>query len=73
VQFAYVEGLYRVWDTLLARHPSLKIDDCASGGNRIDFGTLRRAGTMVISDHADDPHVCRLMQTGGGASSRPTT
>jgi alpha-galactosidase len=66
VQFAYVEGLYRVWDTLLARHPSLMIDNCASGGNRIDFGTLRRAGTMVISDQADDPHVCRLMQTGGG-------
>ena len=65
VQFAYVEGLYRVWDTLLARHPDLMIDNCASGGNRIDFGTLRRAGTMVISDHAEDPHVCRLMQTGG--------
>ncbi|MGH2371073.1 MAG: alpha-galactosidase, partial [Chloroflexota bacterium] len=65
VQFAYVEGLYRVWDTLLARHPNLLIDNCASGGNRIDFGTLRRSGTMVISDHAEDPHVCRLMQTGG--------
>ncbi|MBI3970478.1 MAG: alpha-galactosidase [Chloroflexi bacterium] len=65
VQFAYVEGLYRVWDTLLARHPNLMIDNCASGGNRVDFGTLRRAGTMVISDHAEDPHVCRLMQTGG--------
>jgi alpha-galactosidase len=65
VQFAYVEGLYRVWDTLLSRHPALMIDNCASGGNRIDFGTLRRAGTMVISDHAEDPHVCRLMQTGG--------
>jgi alpha-galactosidase len=65
VQFAYVAGLYRIWDTLLARHPHLLIDNCASGGNRIDFGTLRRSGTMVISDHAEDPHVCRLMQTGG--------
>lgn len=41
------------------------IDNCASGGLRVDFGTLRRAGTMVISDHAEDPHVCRIMQTGG--------
>ncbi len=65
VQFAYVEGLYRVLDTLLERHPDLMIDNCAGGGQRIDFGTLRRAGTMVISDHAEDPHVCRLMQTGG--------
>jgi len=66
VQFAWIEGLYRVMDTLLARHPSLMIDNCAGGGQRVDFGTLRRAGTMVISDHADDPHICRIMQTGGG-------
>lgn len=65
VQFAYVEGLYRVLDTLLERHPALMIDNCAGGGNRIDFGTLRRSGTMVISDHAEDHHVCRTMQTAG--------
>lgn len=65
VQFAYVDGLYRVLDTLLARHPNLLIDNCAGGGQRIDFGTLRRAATTVISDHAEDPHVCRAMQTGG--------
>jgi len=65
VQFAYLAGLYRVLDTLLAQHPTLMIDNCAGGGQRIDFATLRRAGTMVISDHAEDPHVCRLMQTGG--------
>jgi hypothetical protein len=65
VQFAYVHGLYRVFDELLARHPNLLIDNCAGGGQRIDFGTLRRAGTMVISDHAEDPHVCRIMQTAG--------
>jgi alpha-galactosidase len=65
VQFAYVEGLYRVRDALLDRFPNLLIDNCASGGTRTDFGTLCRAGTTVISDHAEDPHICRLMQTGG--------
>ncbi len=65
VQFAYLEGLYRVLETLLARHPNLMIDNCASGGNRVDFGMLRHAGTMVISDHAEDAHICRIMQTGG--------
>lgn len=65
VQFAYVEGLYSVMDALLERHPNLMIDNCAGGGQRIDFGTLRRSGTMVISDHAEDHHVCRIMQTGG--------
>jgi alpha-galactosidase len=65
IQFAYVEGLYRVFEELLRRHPNLMIDNCAGGGNRIDFGTLRRSATMVISDHAEDAHVCRIMQTGG--------
>lgn len=65
IQFGYYEGLYRVLDTLLERHQNLMIDNCASGGNRVDFGMLARAGTMVISDHGEDPHVCRLMQTGG--------
>ena len=64
-QFAYVAGLYRVFDELLRRHPKLMIDNCAGGGNRVDLGTLRRSGTMVISDHAEDAHVCRIMQTGG--------
>ncbi len=65
VQFSYMEGLYRVRETLLSRFPNLNIENCASGGNRIDFGTLRHSCTMVISDHAEDPHICRLMQTGG--------
>ncbi|MCC7358538.1 MAG: alpha-galactosidase [Anaerolineales bacterium] len=65
VQFAYVAGLYRVRRELLERFPNLLIDNCAGGGNRIDFGVLRYAATMVISDHAEDPHICRLMQTGG--------
>lgn len=64
VQFAYMAGLYRVLDTLLARHPHLLLDCCASGGRRIDLGTLRRAHTAFLSDHTEDPHVCRFMQTG---------
>ena len=65
VQFAYFEGLYRVFDTLLAKHPNLMIDNCSGGGNRSDFGTLGRAGTMVQSDHGEDAHIVRIMQTGG--------
>ncbi|MBI1926868.1 alpha-galactosidase [Candidatus Poribacteria bacterium] len=64
VQFAYLKGLYRVLDTLMQRHPQWLIECCASGGRRIDFGTLKRAHTIWFSDHSDDPHICRLMQTG---------
>ena len=64
VRFAYMRGLYRVLDTLLERHPQWLVEACASGGRRIDLGTLKRAHTIWFSDHSDDPHVCRLMQTG---------
>ena len=37
----YVQGLYALWDTLLARFASrdLFIDNCAGGGRRIDLET----------------------------------
>jgi alpha-galactosidase len=39
----HIEGLYAFWDELLARFPDLIIDNCASGGRRLDFETLGRA------------------------------
>ena len=46
----YVEGLYTFWDDLLAAHPGLSIDNCASGGRRIDLETLRRSVPLWRSD-----------------------
>jgi alpha-galactosidase len=65
IQFKYLQGLYRVLDELMKRHPDLLIECCASGGRRIDLGTLKRAHTIWISDHTEDPHICRFMQSGG--------
>jgi len=65
IQFKYMQGLYRVLDELMKRHPDLLIECCASGGRRIDLGTLKRAHTIWISDHTEDPHICRFMQSGG--------
>jgi alpha-galactosidase len=64
IQFAYVAGLYRVLDTLMNEHPHWLVECCASGGRRIDLGTLRRAHTIWFSDHTEDPLVCRFMQCG---------
>ena len=64
IQFAYMAGLYRVLDTLIAAYPQWLVECCASGGRRIDLGTLRRAHTLWFSDHTDDALVCRFMQTG---------
>ena len=47
-------GLYDMWDTLRARHPGLLIDDCSSGGRRIDGETLARSVPLWRSDNPGD-------------------
>ena len=54
-EIRYVEGLYELWDELRARHPGLVLDDCASGGRRIDLETCRRALVQTRSDTACAP------------------
>lgn len=49
-ELRHINGLYRLWDALLERYPHLMIDNCASGGRRIDFETLRRSVPLWRSD-----------------------
>ena len=49
-EIKHIMGLYRLWDSLLARFPHLIIDNCASGGKRIDIETLRRSVPLWRSD-----------------------
>ena len=51
----YVEGHYAMWDELLARHPGLSIDNCASGGRRIDLETCHRSVPLWHSDTGCGP------------------
>jgi len=62
IQFPYMEGLYRVLDTLMEQHPNWMVEGCASGGRRIDIGTMKRAHTYWFSDQTADPFLCRYMQ-----------
>ncbi|HEX9997449.1 MAG TPA: glycoside hydrolase family 36 protein [Abditibacterium sp.] len=62
IQFAYIQGLYRVLDELRARHPDWMLENCASGGRRTDLGTLARSHTHWFSDYVDDANVVRWMQ-----------
>ncbi len=50
-QILYVTGMYRVWDALLQKYPHLIIDNCASGGRRIDLETLSRSVPCWRSDY----------------------
>lgn len=49
-EIKHINGLYRLWDKLLEKFPSLIIDNCASGGRRIDIETLRRSIPLWRSD-----------------------
>ena len=42
-EIKYIMNLYRLWDDLRAKYPDLVIDNCASGGRRIDAESLQRA------------------------------
>jgi len=54
-EIRYVEGYFAYWDGLLAKHPNMLIDSCASGGRRNDLETLRRAVPLLRSDYIIEP------------------
>jgi len=54
-EIRYVEGLYRMWDDVRAAHPHLFIDNCSSGGMRIDLETCSRAIPLWRTDATIDP------------------
>ncbi len=54
-EIRYVEGHYAMWDELRARHPGLWIDNCCSGGRRIDLETISRSVTLWRSDTGCSP------------------
>lgn len=49
-EIKYINGLYALWDALLEKFPNLIIDDCASGGRRIDCEMLKRSIPLWRTD-----------------------
>ena len=49
-EIKHINGLYRLWDSLREKFPHLIIDNCASGGKRIDIETLKRSIPLWRSD-----------------------
>ena len=50
-EIKHINGLYALWDALLEKFPHLMIDNCSSGGRRIDIETLRRSVPLWRSDY----------------------
>lgn len=49
-EIQYITNLYRYLDTLVARNPGLMIDNCASGGRRLDLEMMKRSVPLWRSD-----------------------
>ncbi len=50
-EIRHIEGLYKMWDDLRDRHPGLMIDNCSSGGRRIDLEMNTRSIPLWRSDY----------------------
>jgi alpha-galactosidase len=64
MELRWYQGYYEVMDRLRAKYPDLWIENCASGGNVIDLGMLRRSHSFWINDHSYDDEICRSMRSG---------
>ncbi|HJN91092.1 MAG TPA: alpha-galactosidase, partial [Dehalococcoidia bacterium] len=52
-EIRFTEGLYAMWDGIVEAHPGMPIDNCASGGRRIDLETVSRSYALWRSDFQD--------------------
>jgi len=53
--FAQVQGLYEILQSLRERYPDLLIENVADGGSRIDFGILRYSDVAWMDDRTSPP------------------
>lgn len=67
-EIRFVEGLYAFYDELLARHPGLYIDNCATGGKRLDLEMVSRSINLwrsdMQTDHEYDPIIAQTQTQG---------
>jgi alpha-galactosidase len=62
-QSNHLRGLYAVLDAVMAEMPDLVLEQCASGGHRIDLATARRGHTYWMNDHTSQTDIVRRLQT----------
>lgn len=49
----YINGLYKVYETIREKHPNITIQLCSSGGGRLDYGALKYHNEFWPSDNTD--------------------
>jgi alpha-galactosidase len=63
-EYAYTRGLYEVLDYLRQQFPKLVIENCASGGHRMDYGLLRRTHVQWLADDTEPSYRVRYYVAG---------
>jgi alpha-galactosidase len=51
--YRHTKAVYEIADRLKEKHPDLQIECCASGGGRVDFGSLGHFDMVWTSDNTD--------------------
>ena len=51
--YRHVKAVYEIADKLKQKHPDLQIECCASGGGRVDLGSLSHFDMVWTSDNTD--------------------
>ena len=52
-QIAHINGLYQWFDEVRKKHPNLIIENCGSGGGRLDYGILAHTHLQSTTDQTD--------------------
>ncbi|MBM4028756.1 MAG: alpha-galactosidase [Planctomycetes bacterium] len=64
LQHDYIRGVWRVFEVLHERYPDVVIENCSSGGRRIDLGMLARTHRSQSSDQFVLPDCIRYQSSG---------
>lgn len=64
-EIKHYEGLYEIWDQIIARHPGMIMEGCSGGGRRIDLETIQRFSWIQKSDRWFDTESDQCSVYGG--------
>ncbi|NLG13952.1 MAG: alpha-galactosidase [Lentisphaerae bacterium] len=62
MEIKHINGLYEFWDELRRRFPDMLLENCASGGRRMDIEMMSRSHSYCRDDAHMSPHPEELCQ-----------
>lgn len=62
IYFRHVQGFYQVIQRLRKLHPGVEFEACASGGGRVDYGTMKYFDEFWTSDNTDPLDRLRIQE-----------